>query len=272
MDKVKNIKHFYVAIFPMILFIFTTAIIISYFQNRFPTAEDIKLNLLVTLILTEGFVLFKIRLEHIERLSLEKSLVKTRRSFGRENYLSLIRQNIEEAENEVLFTSRSMTTPEKEPLMAGIIQASVKRQDLAKKNGTDFTHRGIIAPRLSTIAGAFQLINKTSIDIRFNDYLNYSTLRFIIIDRKKTIIAIAKPEEKTELSYSFESYTLANALAGEFEKLWIGENVKTFQQYLDELIKNLDDLPNSEKAERLNIPEKIIDGTEKVLDGEEVLC
>lgn len=256
MERLKSL--FFSSILPLIIILTLAAIIVIFLRDGFLQTYNIELLLLITLIIAEGFMLYKMRREHIERFTLEKSLIETRRALGRENYLSLISEGIEQAEEEVLFTTRSMATPEKEPIMERIIRVS------AKKRGGNFRHRGIIAPRHDTIAGAYELINRAAINIRFHDYYNSSTLRFVIIDKKKSILAIAKPEEPSEQAYFIDSYTLAKALAAEFENLWTDDKVMSFPQYVKKAIEALGELPTSEKAKRLNIPEEVIENPEKV--------
>lgn len=251
--------------------ILPTAIIISLaalvllvvLPTWFPTVarlEQVELGLLTALISAEIFMFYVMHQERTERLKLDESLRLTRRAFKREDYLSLIEDGIKQAKTEVLFTTRSMTTPEREPLMKRIIQVSQKK----KRRG--FIHRGIVGPRHDTIAGAYRLIVIAAIDIRFHGYCNFSTSRFVIIDKRKTILGIAKPEEPSEESHSIDSYTLAQALAEKFEKLWEDDEAMTFPEYVRKTSESLGELPTSEKASRLGIPEEVIQDPEKVVN------
>lgn len=259
--KLKSI-FLWVVLPPFSIILLAALIALVFLPKWYPTIErleQVELGLLIALISAEILMLCMMYREHTQRQDLDESLVRTRSALGRENYLSLITKGIKEAKTEVLFTTRSMTTTEREPLQAEIIRVS------AKKKRRDFIHRGIVAPRHDTIAGAYQLIDKAAIDIRFHGYYDYSTLRFQIMDGEKTILAIAKPEEQSEIAYLFDSYTLAKALAVEFEKLWTDSKVMTFPQYVRKVSEELGELPASEKASRLGIPEKVIQNPEKVV-------
>lgn len=259
--KLKSI-FLWVILPPFIIILLAALVALVVLPKWFPTIErleQVELGLLIVLISAEIFMFYAMHRERAQRQDLEASLVKTRQVFGRENYLSLIRNGIKEAETEVLFTTRSMTTAEREPLQAEIIRVS------EKKKGKAFSHRGIVAPRHDTIAGAYQLIDKAAIDIRFHGYYNSSTLRFQIMDRKETILAIAKPEEQSERAYFIDSYTLAKALAAEFENLWTDSKAMTFPQYVGKASEELGELPTWEKASRLGIPEEVIQNPEKVV-------
>ena len=139
-EMIMNIVKF--AILPMVVIIIIATALVSLWYWEYPSRDNVELVILITLIITELYMLIMMNRERLQRVNLEKSLVDTRHALGRENYLSLIRQCIEQANEEVLFTTRSMTTPEKEPLMTGIINVSASKR---RKRG--FSHRGIIAPR-----------------------------------------------------------------------------------------------------------------------------
>ena len=235
----------------MITVLVLLLILASIVSIRFVANPPVEVLLLLAVILVESFTLIRMDYEHKERQRLERSLLDTRVELGRENYLRLIRFGIKDAESEVLFTTRSMTTSQKEPLMEEVIRASVEKKGR-------ITHRGIIAPRHETIAGAYELIKKANVEIRFHDYYNSSSLRFIIIDRKKTILAIARPDQPSELAYWIESHTLASGLSSEFERLWNDGSSKRFEQYLDEVKEGLKGLSAKEMCSRLGIPEEVV--------------
>lgn len=261
--KLKSI-FLWVILPPFITILLAALVALVILPTWFPEIdrlEQVELGLLIALISAEILMFYVMHRERTQRQDLVKSMLETRRVFGREDYLSLIDAGIKQAETEVLFITRSMTTPEREPLMKRIIRAS-----MAKKKRRGFIHRGIVAPRHDTIEGAYELIERAAIDIRFHDYCNLAGLRYVIIDKRKTILGVGKPDEPSEESYSIESYTVAKALEAEFEKLWNDDEAMTFPEYVRKTSEKLGELPTSEKASRLGIPEEVIQDPEKVVN------
>jgi len=163
----------------------------------------------------------------------------------------------ETSTKKIYLSIHSLTPANQKHKKATILNETLKK---ARQRGVDVK---LLAPGgFDRAEGAYIVSEEYKLEIRFAKFLEDQDLRFIIMDNDTVIISYQKiPTPMTKLSRKFaiiKSERLNKLLTNEFNNIWNNEKTLTYEQYIKELMNNLN-VTGEESlrrcSDRLGIPE-----------------